>query len=302
MTKPINRRQLILASALLGLPIRRVAGQAADSPYLVQTGEVAALQSVYVLDLSKPRTYRRHHLPGAVHGWWQDTIERDDPLYGTVLQPVNSTDQVKRLKLLELLGISDDDRVVAYDDDRGRWAAHFVWFLRFLGHDNAALLDGGLDAWVAGGGATESDEHDPPENPAPTITPRQGYYLNTAELIEARAAPATIVLDVRTDDEAADTINDSVPSGRIPGSVRFPWISALQDGTSLMKSIPDLVAAFAAAGLAPDRTIVPYARFGVEAAHTWLALKLAGYPNVAIYDRGWVGWVAESGLPYDPLD
>jgi thiosulfate/3-mercaptopyruvate sulfurtransferase len=302
MTIRLNRRQMMLASALLGLPIHRAAGQAADIPYLVQPGETAALPSVYLLDLSKLRTYRMHHLPDAIHGWWQDTIERDDPLYGTVLQPVNSTDQVKRLKLLESLGISDEHHVIAYDDDRGRWAAHFVWFLRFLGHDKASLLDGGLDAWVAAGGAVESGEHDPPENPVLTVAPRTGYYLNTAELIGARADPATIVLDVRTDDEAEDTINDTVPTGRIPGSLRFPWVSALQTSSSLMRPAADLASTFVTAGLTPDRMIVTYARFGIEAAHTWLALKLSGYSNVAIYDRGWVGWVAESGLPYDPLD
>jgi thiosulfate/3-mercaptopyruvate sulfurtransferase len=299
----LNRREVLLGAALLGATASRTtSGQETETPYLVDaTWLSSATGAIYLLDLSELRTYRNQHIPGAVHGWWQDTMERDDPLYGTVLQPVNSTDQVKRLKLLESLGIADEQHIVAYDDDRGRWAAHFVWFLRFLGHDRASVLDGGLDAWTGNGGSTESGENDPPSSPVPAIAPRTGYYLNTAELIEQRNDPTTLVVDVRTDDEAADTINDSVPTGRIPGSILFPWTTALQESTSLMKSPADLGAAFAAAGLSPDRPVVVYARFGVEAAHTWLALEIAGYPNAVIYDRGWVGWVTESGLPYDPL-
>ncbi|HEY7035347.1 MAG TPA: rhodanese-like domain-containing protein [Thermomicrobiales bacterium] len=258
-------------------------------------------QPLLILDLSALRTYRRGHLPGAVHGWWQDTVEVDDPVYGTVLQPDNFTDQTQRSHVLEDLGIDDEVHVIAYDDDRGRWAARLVWFLRLLGHDRISALDGGLAAWRGSGGTTQNGQVDPPNNPAPTVTPRQGYYIGDNELPEWRADPRTLLLDVRTDDEAHDDVNDSLPTGRIPGAVSLPWTATLRDETGRLKSPQELTALLAGVGATPDRRIVLYARFGVETAQTWLVLALMGYPEFVIYDRGWAGWATVPGNEIAPL-
>ena len=209
-----------------------------------------------VLDLSPLRRYREGHIPGAVHGWWQDTMEVNDPVYGTVLQPVNFTDQTRRIQVLEDLGIDDAVHVVVYDDDRGRWAARLVWFIRFLGHDRVSALDGGLAAWRGYGGSTEEQEVDPLDRPAPTVTPRTGYYIGDAELADWRADPRTLLLDVRTDDEARDDVNDSLPLGRIPGAVSLPWTTSLRDETGRLKSPEELSALLSGAGATPDRRIV----------------------------------------------
>jgi thiosulfate/3-mercaptopyruvate sulfurtransferase len=258
-------------------------------------------QRLLVLGLSALRTYRRGHLPGAVHGWWQDTMEVGDPVYGTVLQPDNFTDQTQRIHLLEDLGIDDEVHVISYDDDRGRWAARMVWFLRLLGHDRVSALDGGLAAWRGNGGATEDGEVDPSDNPAPTVTPRTGYYIGDAELPDWRADPRTLLLDVRSDDEARDDVNDSLPIGRIPGAVSLPWTATIRDETGRLKSPDELAALLSGAGATPDRRIVLYARFGVETAQTWLVLALMGYPEFVIYDRGWAGWATVPGNEIAPL-
>jgi thiosulfate/3-mercaptopyruvate sulfurtransferase len=275
-------------------------------PLLVDAGWLQAQmenrdQPLLVLDLSPLRSYRRGHLPGAVHGWWQDTIEVNDPVYGTILQPVNFTDQTRRVQILDDMGIDDAVHVVAYDDDRGRWAARLVWFLRFLGHDRVSALDGGLAAWRGAGGATEDGEVDPPDNPPPTVTPRTGYYIGDADLDEWRADPRTLLLDVRTDAEAQDDVNDSLPLGRIPGAVSLPWTSALRDETGRLKSPAELASLLQGAGATPDRRIVLYARYGVETAQPWLVLALLGYPEFVIYDRGWAGWASVPEHEIAPL-
>ena len=275
-------------------------------PLLVDAGWLQAQlqggeQRLLVLDLSALRRYRRGHIPGAIHGWWQDTMEVDDPVYGTVLQPDNYTDQTQRRHLLEDLGIDDGIHVIAYDDDRGRWAARLVWFLRFLGHDKVSALDGGLAVWRGSGGATESGEAKPPDNPAPTIAPRQGYSIGDKDMPEWRTDPRTLLLDVRTDDEARDDVNNSLPIGRIPGAVSLPWTETLRDGTGRLKAPQELAALLVSVGATPDRRIVLYARFGVETAQTWLVLALLGYPEFVIYDRGWAGWASTPGNEIAPL-
>jgi thiosulfate/3-mercaptopyruvate sulfurtransferase len=281
------------------------AGQT-DIPLLVDAGWLQAQmrrqdQRLLTLDLSALRTYRRGHVPGAVHGWWQDTMEVNDPVYGTLLRPVNFTDQTQRIHVLEDLGIDDEVHVIAYDDDRGRWAARLVWFLRFLGHDRVSALDGGLAGWRGNGGATEGGANKPADNPAPTVTPRQGYYIGDKDLLAWRADPRTVLLDVRTDEEAHDDVNNSLPIGRIPGAISLPWTATLRDETGRLKAPNELSALLSGVGATPDRRIVLYARFGVEAAQTWLVLALMGYPEFVIYDRGWAGWATVPGNEIAPL-
>lgn len=319
---PLNRRRFC-ARAIAGLVIGLtatgcrsegplpIASPAAVSPFpghaaapwlidarLLQAAMAQQASALRVLDLSSLRRYRHGHVPGAVHAWWQDTMDPNYPVYGAVLAPDDN--QRLRRELLQNLGITDQTFVVAYDDNRGRWAARMVWFLRFLGHDRAAALDGGLAAWRGAGGALEREENSPPRGPAPTITPRPGYYIGTEEVVERRADPATLLLDVRTDDEAHDDVNDTLPIGRIPGSVPLPWTATLRDEFGRLKPVSELQQLFTAAGVNRDRFVIVYARFGVEAAHTWFVLQLLGQRAV-IYDRGWAEWATTPGLAIAPL-
>jgi thiosulfate/3-mercaptopyruvate sulfurtransferase len=324
--RPLTRRQfgkIVLGGLAVGagcdacggaLPIAPAATIAAFPGHLARPLLVDAawlrgalqgeIEPPLVIDVSAIRRYRTGHIPGAVHAWWQDTIEVDDPVYGTVVQPINSTDQRKRLRVLETFGIEDGRQVVVYDDDRGRWAARMVWFLRFLGHDEVAALDGGLAAWRGNGGPTTAKGADPPSGLPPTVTPRVGYYVGTDGddgLVARLADPATLLVDVRTDREARDDVNDLLPVGRIPGAVSLPWDLTLRDDTGRLKSPEALSALLESAGLSPERRVVLYARFGVETAQTWLVLKLMGYPDVVVYDRGWAGWATTPGLPIASL-
>lgn len=258
------------------------------------------VRPVLVLDLSAPRRYRRAHIPGAVHAWWRDTTERNYPVFGTVL--THQEHQRYRIRLLKDLGIADETMVIAYDDDRGRWAARMVWFLRFLGHDRAAALDGGLAAWRGAGGRTERGVVTPPRVPTPTVKPRAGYYLATDELLERLDDPRTLLVDVRTPAEARDDVNGLLPLGRIPGSTVLPWTEALRDEIGRLKSPEELSRLLEGKGITRDRQVVLYARFGVEAAHTWLVLQLMAYPEVVVYDRGWAEWATTPGLPVMPLE
>lgn len=255
---------------------------------------------ILVLDYSSLRTYRRGHVPGALHAWWQDTMNLDYPAaYGTVLPPTDN--QQLRIDLLHDLGIGDQTFVIAYDDDRGRWAARMVWFLRFLGHDRAAALDGGLAAWRGAGGKIEDGALDPPPVDPPTVQPRQGYYVWTETVADRLHDPATVVVDTRTEAEARDDLNGTLPLGRIPGAVSLPWTATLRDEAGRLKSPAELATLFRQAGVTPDRHVIVYGRFGVEAAQPWFVLKLLGYPDVAVYDRGWAEWATTPGLPVAPL-
>ena len=113
--------------------------------------------------------------------------------------------------------------------------------------------------------------------------------------------PNTVLVDIRTPEQSQDTINGTIPKGRIPGSVVFPWTSLLRDLAGRFRSADELLAEMEAAGIRRDRFVVLYGRFGIEARHSWLVYSLLGFTSLRVYDLGWAGWAADPTLPIAPL-
>ncbi|HTW99434.1 MAG TPA: sulfurtransferase [Acidimicrobiales bacterium] len=195
--------------------------------------------------------------------------------------------------------------VVAYDDVRGLSAARLWWLLRFMGHDAARVLDGGLASWVAEGLPTESGTPPPASPDGPPLNPPSvpgrggecGTYapgamplLDAAEaaelarngvLLDARAAPR-----YRGDEEPVDRVG-----GHIPGALSAPASDSLAaDGRFLPAG--ELRRHFAALGVDGSRPVGVYCGSGVTAAHEVLALELAGL-RAALYAGSWSGWIAD---------
>jgi thiosulfate/3-mercaptopyruvate sulfurtransferase len=252
-----------------------------------------------VVDLSPLRVHRAGHVPGAVHGWWQDTMDPYYEVYGVVLK--TREEPFTHPTVLGSLGIDGNRPVIFYDDDRNRYAARLVWYLRYLGLSVGAVLDGGLAAWRGAGGEVEEGKREPPDVSPPPID-GQGGIIGTRELAERLGDPTLTILDARSAEEAADDLNGTLRLGRVPGAIRLPWTATLRDDAGRLKSPEELAALYANAAVLPDREIAIVARFGVETGQPWLVLTLLGYPRVRVYDQGWAEWGAEtSDLPLEPL-
>lgn len=277
-----------------------------DPPLL---GDVAWLRArqddpaagrLVLLDYSDLPTYRRGHIPGAVHAWWQDWIDPFSDIYGVLLSTQNV--ETARTDLLAELGIDDDSTVIAYDAAQNRYAARLVWILRYLGHPAAAILDGGLGAWLGAGGESSRDAADAPKAGAATIDRTREWIIPLDELRERRTDPTLVILDARTNEEATDDLNGLLRIGQVPGSVRVPWTTTLRDDAGRLRSPEELIALYRSAGVTPDKEIAVVARFGVETGQPWLVLSLLGYPTVRIFDRGWANWGRKDlDLPLEPL-
>jgi len=232
-------------------------------------------------------------------------MDPNGPAYGTVLKPDENQPDPQHLRrtFVEDLGVTRESDVVVYDNEQNRRAARIVWTLRFFGYSRVAVLDGGLAAWRGAEGSLETRENSPADVPQPPIDPQQkaDWYLVTGELMSELTDPDLVLLDSRTEDERADDVDETIDPGSIPNSVEAPWTSTMSDTHGYFLSPPELRALFESAGVTPNRRIVIYARFGVETAHTWLALKLLGYEHVLIYDSGWVDWAQRPDTPKQPL-
>ncbi|MDO8362792.1 MAG: rhodanese-like domain-containing protein, partial [Actinomycetota bacterium] len=181
------------------------------------------------------------------------------------------------------LGIGDHTEVVAYDDTGGLTAARLVAMLRMLGRD-AALLDGGLTAWVADGRSTESGPGTTP-TPAPfTSTPWPAHRLATADEAAAHAAAGGPVLDARVHERftGEQALIDPRP-GHVPGARNAPWAATLApDGR--LRSPAELRAHYEALGAAdPDAAPITYCGSGVSACMNLVAMEHAGLQPARLY-------------------
>ena len=250
-------------------------------------------------DLSDPgkghREYLEGHLPGAVYASLdEDLSDLSKVREGLGRHPLPDPDDFART--LGKWGWNPDLLLVAYDTAGGAIAGRLWWMMRAVGAD-AAVLDGGLKAWQAAGGALEQD--------AVTRTPtsvrigfdaacsidthalQAGLGEGSVLLVDARAAPR-----YRGEAEPLDRV-----AGHIPGAVNRPFAANLdQDGR--FRDAAELRVEFEA--LLQGRRaqdVVHSCGSGVTACHNLLAMEHAGLPGARLYAPSWSGWISDAARP-----
>jgi thiosulfate/3-mercaptopyruvate sulfurtransferase len=297
----ISRRTFIAGVAGLALASEiRPHAFAQNDPYplvvdLDWLAQRALRADMRVIDVSPLHVWRDGHIDSAEHGWWRDTVDPNYPVYGAVL--TQGDEESHRQQVLDSLELFTGDDVVVYDNDDGFRAARLVWFLRFIGFEHAALLRDGYSAWKANPFSIASASS---TSTSPVVDPQQGFYLVTEQLVSRLDRSDVQIVDIRTDDERANDLDGNMPIGQIPGSIRLPWDSLL-DEEGRLRSATDVRTLAANTGLDPTLETVLYGSFGVDTALSWLAFTDAGFAKVLTYDRGWAEWSTASDLPREPL-
>ena len=206
--------------------------------------------------------------------------------------PWPSEEQVSRV--MSGAGIGPGTRVVAYDDQAGAVAARLWYLLRAHGHDDAAVLDGGIVKWTAEGRSLETSTPRPAAA-AFTARLRPGWVVGKEEM--ATQAEERLVLDARAADRYRGEVEPVDPrAGHIPGAKSAPFAGNLTKGPVPVflppAALRDRYAALGAEGRAP----VVYCGSGVTACHDLLALRVAGLSG-KLYAGSWSEWSADPALP-----
>ncbi len=192
-------------------------------------------------------------------------------------------------------GIGNDHLVVAYDDQGGAFASRFWWLLRYMGHTEVAILDGGYSKWVNNGHPVTQAL---PQIEARQFTPQiHSELLVDMETVKANIGKSEVtIIDSR---EAKRYLGDEEPidlvAGHIPSAVNYFWKDALaEDGQ--WRSVDELRAQFSA--LSTTDEIIVYCGSGVTACPNFLALERAGYKNIRLYAGSWSDWIT---YPENPI-
>jgi thiosulfate/3-mercaptopyruvate sulfurtransferase len=193
-------------------------------------------------------------------------------------------------------GIGPDTHVVAYDASGGAYAARLWWLLRYFGHTRVSLLDGGWQAWQAGGYPTEAGEAAVP--PASfTPHPHPEMVIDAATVDGLRRDPRALLLDARAAERYEGRVEPVDPqAGHIPGARSAPYADNLRaDGR--LKSPEELRARYTALGADAAERIACYCGSGVTAAHDVFTLFLAGRPDALLYEGSWSDWSSDPARP-----
>jgi thiosulfate/3-mercaptopyruvate sulfurtransferase len=270
------------------------AASAALVDYFVDTKWLADRQSsIRIVDVRVSPLYLLGHIDGAVHIDKKEFLSERNGVKSLV--PTVAEFEA----LLDRYGISPDTTVVAYAEHDNPYAARFIWTLRYHGHDNAYILDGGYEKWSREKRATAI---------LPTkVTPGSGYRVAQAQGIRANAEDVltrmenskVAVWDTRTPGEFQGTDVRANRGGHIPGAIHLNWVDLQKEvnGVKVLKSEEEIRAMLKAAGLTPDRQIIAHCQTGIRSSYATLVLLGLGYGNAQNYDGSWIEWANNPGYP-----
>ena len=243
--------------------------------------------------------YERGHIAGAV-GWnWQSQLQQP------VRRDLASKEEIEQL--LGGSGIGNDTTVILYGDNNNWFAAWAFWQLKYYGHRDVRIMNGGRAKWEAEGRPLTTDVSSPAATAYSASEGDQSIRAYRDQVLLLVNAGSVSLVDVRSPAEFSGELlapptapqEGSQRGGHIPGAANIPWGQAVaEDGT--FKPADALRELYGGNGIDGSQETIAYCRIGERSSHTWFVLtQLLGMENARNYDGSWTEWGSIVGAPIE---
>ena len=240
-------------------------------------------------------SYKSRHIPGAVFFDIDEISDTQSDLPHMLPSAEQFAAEATNL------GLGDGAKIVVYDANGGFMAACRVWWMfRVFGHENVAVLDGGLPSWLAQGFPVD-DQNTPVQQGSFTASKNDAMVRNIDQLMTNLESRDQLVVDVRSPGRFKGTEPEpraSLRGGRIPESVNVPIPMIMDPKKSFTIRTPEEIQSnLDSAGVDLSKPIIASCGSGVTACVVNFGLYLMGHENVAVYDGSWTEWGGRKDTP-----
>ena len=244
-------------------------------------------------------SYDQGHIVGAV-GWnWQSQLQQ------TISRDLVTKEGMEHL--LGSAGIDTTTTVILYGDNNNWFAAWAFWQMKYYGHVDVKLMNGGRAKWEAEGKPLTTAAANPGAKSYVAKAPNEDIRAYRDQVLNKVSTGSISLVDVRAPAEYSGELlaPENLPQegaqrgGHIPSAANVPWGQAVaEDGT--FKSADDLQALYGEKGIDGGKETIAYCRIGERSSHTWFVLtQLLGYSHVRNYDGSWTEWGSIVGAPIE---
>ena len=243
--------------------------------------------------------YESGHIARAV-GWdWKSQLQQ------TLSRDLVSKDGMEQL--LGSSGIDNGTTVILYGDNNNWFAAWAFWQMKYYGHEDVKLMNGGRAKWELEGRPLTANVVDHASKSYTAKVANEDIRAYRDQVLNKVNAGSINLVDVRAPVEYSGELlapenlpqEGSQRGGHIPGAVNVPWGQAVADDGSF-KSADELRVLYGGKGIDGGKETIAYCRIGERSSHTWFVLtQLLGYTNVRNYDGSWTEWGSIVGAPIE---
>lgn len=285
---PVNRDHILISPAALAAELGDPALRIFDT-----TVHLGARSAAGPGIESGRAAYEAAHIPGAA---FMDLLEDlADPAWPLRFMLPS---EERLVAGMSALGVGPGTRVVLYNSGATWWSTRAFLMLREFGFDDARVLDGGLDAWRAGGRPVDSGACSYP--PARFVVgTRRRIFVGRDQVLEAVQGGSTHLVHALSPELFSGRVQTAARPGRITGSVNVPANELLDPETRAFRPPEALRASLGARGVLDGRPVIAYCGGGIAATTDAVALLLLGHDGAQVYDGSLSEWAADPSLPME---